>query len=72
MYLSTADRLPEKPDVEAIKKFRQQMVSHPIAADQREFTFEQFPKYKWICLFAILIILAIAVFAGFMKRKGGN
>jgi hypothetical protein len=72
LYLSTADRLPEKPDVEAINKFKLQIMSHPIPADQRQFTLEQFQNNKWIWLSVILIISAIAAFAGLMKRKLGN
>jgi RNA polymerase sigma factor (sigma-70 family) len=72
LYLSTADRLPEKPDVEEIKKFKEQMATHSMAADQPQYTLEHFQKHKWFWLSAILIIPAIAVFARLMKRKRGH
>jgi RNA polymerase sigma factor (sigma-70 family) len=69
IYLSTADRLPEKPDVEAINNFQQRIASHSISMDQGQSTLEQFPKYKWILFSAILIVSTIAVIAGLLKRK---
>ena len=72
MYLSTADRLPEKPDVEAIKKFKQKFEARAEATAGQQIAFGQSSYRKWIWLVAILIIPATTVFAGLLIRKRGN
>jgi len=72
MYQTTAERLPEKVDVAAIEQFNQQFTFASTTPNQRPVTAERFSKAKWIWPPAILIIMAVVVRAGWMKRKHGN
>ena len=72
LYLSTADRLPEKPDVEAIKKFKQQIASHSTSTSRRRIGVEQPSNHKWVWFSSLLIVSGIAAIAWRMKRKRAN
>jgi RNA polymerase sigma factor (sigma-70 family) len=67
LYFSTADFLPEKPDVEAIKKTQEE--SHTIMAIRHPFESEELSNRKWIWLPVILIVSAVATIAGLTRRN---
>jgi RNA polymerase sigma factor (sigma-70 family) len=68
-YTTTEVHLPEKPNFEAIKKFRQQRASHLPTTSRRQFVLKNSDNYKWFWLSAIIIICAVVVTIGLIKRK---
>ncbi len=69
VYMSTADRLPEKPEAKAIKEYKKQAASHSTTRNRRWLKPEQFSSHKWIWFSGILIFLSIVVIAGLMKKR---
>jgi RNA polymerase sigma factor (sigma-70 family) len=69
VYLSTADRLPEKPEVEAIKEYNQ---NHSMTTGWRQLKPEQSPRHKWAWLSVILAVSALMVIIRLMIRKRGS
>jgi hypothetical protein len=71
VYFPTLDRLPEKPEAAIIQEYNQkqkQAASHTTAG-RRRLDLARPSNRKWIWLSVILIISAIAVIAGLIKRK---
>ena len=74
-YFSKLDRLPEKPEAAATKEYNQDKEQKLSAlhstAGRRQFTLNKSNHHKWLWLSGILIVCAIAVTAGLVKRKRG-
>jgi hypothetical protein len=68
-YFSKLDRLPEKPEAEAIKEYKQQTEPHSTTVNRRRHKLEQASNHKWIWLSAILIVSIVTVIIGLIKRK---